>query len=211
MTDIHCNSSYSSVVIDNLYSQFHEHPNIGIACLYADYNDRIRQTLVHILGSFLRQFISTAIEPIPDEVIQKLQDIRRRGGKLSPEDILALLKIQLRQLKFAFICIDAVDELEPRVRYQLLDVLNTLGTNTRVFLTGRGHIESAIQNRLQVMQKYKVTISASRQDIQAVVKEQIMTDPYPDAMDQVLAEEIVDAIVSKSHGMYVIEFQGYDS
>ncbi|RPB22615.1 hypothetical protein L211DRAFT_764114, partial [Terfezia boudieri ATCC MYA-4762] len=50
----------SSVVIDDLYSQFHKvHPNIGIACLYGDYKDEKNQTLVHILGSFLRQFLTT--------------------------------------------------------------------------------------------------------------------------------------------------------
>ncbi|KAF8436100.1 hypothetical protein BGX38DRAFT_1262515, partial [Terfezia claveryi] len=43
----------SSVVIDELYSQFHEYPTIGIACLYADYKDQNNQILVHILGSFL--------------------------------------------------------------------------------------------------------------------------------------------------------------
>ena len=194
-------------MIDNLYSQFHPHPNTGIACLYADYKDQNSQTLVHILGSFLHQFLTTAIKPIPTEVIQKLQDLQRRGGKLGTEDTLALLKIRLHQLQHAFICIDAVDELEPRVRRQLLDVLKDLGSNTRLFLTGRGHIESEVQSRLQVIPKNKVIIDASQQDIQLFVREQIITDdPYPDAMDQVLEEEIVEAIVRKSRGMYVIVF-----
>ena len=62
------------------------------------------QTLVHILGSFLRQFLTTATQKsIPDEIIQKLQGIQRRGGKVGPEDNLALLKIQIHQLKRVFI------------------------------------------------------------------------------------------------------------
>ena len=158
--------------------------------------------MAYILGSFLRQILTTAMEPIPDEVIQKLQDIRRQGGKLGTEDCLALLKIRLHQLQCAFVCIDAVDELEPKVQRQLLNILNELGTNTRLFLTGRGHIESEVQNRLQVVPKNKVVISACQQDIQAFVKEQIITDdPYPDAMDQVLVEDIVDAIIKKAKGM----------
>ena len=110
------NLPYSSVVIDYLYSKFHQHPTIGIACLYADYKDQTSQTLVHILGCFLYQLLITATEPIPDEVTKKLQDIKQQRGKLGIEDCLALLKIRLHQLQHAFICIDAVDELEPKVR-----------------------------------------------------------------------------------------------
>lgn len=51
------------------------------ACLYADYNDQTNQTMAHILGSLLRQFLTTAHEPIQNEVIQKRHDIQRQGGK----------------------------------------------------------------------------------------------------------------------------------
>lgn len=190
-------------MVDNLYSQLQHHPNIGISCLYADYKDQTHQTLVHILGSFLRQLLTTSLEPIPDEVVQKLQNIRHRGGKVGSEDILALLKLRLQQLKQAFICIDAVDELDPKVLQQLLNVLKGLVTNnnTRLFLTGRSHIESEVQKYFQVMERYKVTISASQQDIQEFVGKQITDDLDPDAMDEILAKDIVDAIVKKSHGM----------
>ena len=210
VTNIHYNPLYSSVVIDDLYSRFHGvDPDIGIACLYADYKDQDNQTLVHILGSSLRQFLTTPLKPIPDEVIEKLNDIQRRGGKVGREDILALLKIRLQQLKRAFICIDAVDELDPKVQQQLLNVLKELGTNnTRLFLTGRGHIESEVKKYLQIGQRYRVVISASQQDIQEFLEEQIKDDLNPEAMDRVLAKDIVDAIIKKSQGMYVTEFEG---
>ena len=110
-------------MIDNLYSRFYQHSNIGIAYLYADYKDQKSQNLVHILGSFLRQFLTTAVEPIPHEVIQKLQDIQHLGAKLGIEDSLALLKIRLYQLQHAFIYIDAFDELKQDVHRQLLHTL----------------------------------------------------------------------------------------
>ena len=175
--------------------------------MYADYKDQNNQTLDHILGSFLRQLLTTTPKPIPDEVIEELNDIQRRGGKAGSEDILALLKIQLQQLKHAFICIDAVDELETKVQQHLLDVLKDLGTNnqsannTRLFFTGRDHIESEVQKRLQVMQQYKIAISASEQDIQEFLGQQMEDDQNPGAMDEVLANDIIDAIVKKSQGM----------
>ena len=190
-------------MIDDLYSQFHKDPKIGIACLYADYKDQTNQNLVHILGSLLRQFLTTALEPIPNEVIQKLHDIQRRGGKVGTEDILAMLEVRLQQLKRAFICIDAVDELEPRVQRQLLEVLKELSADiTRLFLTGRGHIEIEVQKcLLPIGQECKIIISASEQDIQEFLEQQIMNDLNPDAMDEELAKKIITAIIEKSQGM----------
>ena len=170
--------------------------------MYADYKDQNSQTLVHILGSLLHQFLTTAQQPIPDEVVKKLRDIRHQGKKVGTDDILALLKIRLQQFKRAFICIDAVDELEPKARRQLLDTLKGLKTNnTRLFLTGRGHVENEVRECFQVTQACTVIISASEQDIGAFVQQQIMDDPYPDAMDEVLEKDIVDAIFKKSQGM----------
>ena len=196
---------YSSVVIDHLYSQFHQHSKIGIACLYADYKDQASQTLGHILGSFVRQLLTTAKEPIPVEVIQKLQDIQRQGAGVGMDDNLALLKIRLQKLDCAFICIDALDELDPKVRRQLFAVLKDLGTNnTCLFLTGRGHIEGEAQKFLEVSQEYTVTISANERDIKQFIRQQLEEDQNPEAMDEVLEKDILDKIITKSQGMYVI-------
>ena len=170
--------------------------------MYADYNDQKNQTLVHILGSILHQFLTTAQQPIPDKVVEILRSIRNKGKNVGTEDILTLLKIRLQQFKRAFICIDAADELEPRVLQQLLKVFKDLITeDTRLFLTGRGHIESEIQKHLP--QGYKATISASQEDIQKFVEQQIMDDLNPDAMDTALAKDIADAVIGKSQGMYI--------
>ena len=170
--------------------------------MYADYKDQSNQTLVHILGSFLHQFLTTSQQPIPDEVVKKLHDIRCQGRKVKTEDILALLKIRLDQFQRAFICIDATDELEPRVLQQLLKVLKDLVTNdTRLFLTGRGHVKSEIQKHLQVAQSYRATITASQQDIQEFVEQQINDDLNPDVMNEILAKDIANTIVEKSQGM----------
>ena len=197
--------TYSSVVIDHLYLQFYNHHNIGIACLYADYKDQTNQTVVNILGSILRQLLTTVSIPIPDEVIQKLDKTRHEGKKVEIDDILALLRIRLHQLKCAFICIDAIDELEPKVRQKLLNILKELVTsnNVHLFLTGRGHVESEVQKLFKIKQGYTVNISASPQDIREFVRHQIKEDCdlNPEAMDTVLAKGIEDAIVEKSEGM----------
>ena len=142
---------------------------------------------------------------IPSEIIQKLDDIQYKGMKAETEDILALLKVRLHQLKHAFICIDAVDELDPNVRQQLLDVLKKLveSNNTRVFLTGRNPVESEVHNHFEVAEGHTVEISASEQDIREFVRQKIEENRNlnPDAMDPVLAKSIEDAIFEQSKGM----------
>ena len=194
-------------MIDDLYSQLNKHPNIGIACLYADYKDQSNQTLDHILGSFLRQLLTIAQDP-PDHVVEKLNKIRHQGKKVNTEDILALLKGQLDPLKRMFICIDAVDELEPKVRQKLLNVLKelaTIRTNIRLFLTGRGYVENEVQIHFNIAQKFKVIINASQQDIQEFVLQEIKADLNSGAMDEVLEKDIVDTITKKSDGMWVMK------
>ena len=204
------NTSCSSVVIDYLYSKFHQHSTIGIACLYADYKDQDNQTLVNILGSFVHQLLTTTTEPIPAEEINQLQDIESRR-ELGAEDWLALLQVQLHQLTHAYICIDALDEFEPKVRQKLLSILMELCTknmNVRLFLTGRHYIESEVQKCFQAAQNYTVVISASQQDIEVFLRQQIMDDPYAeDAMDETLEKDIIDTIVKRSQGMLVHKTQ----
>ena len=173
--------------------------------MYADYNDQHNQTLVNILGTFLRQFLTTTQERIPDEVIQTLHNIQLKGEKVQVEDTLALLKPQLQKLKHAFLCIDAVDELHPEVRRQLLNLLlKELNTeNIRLFLTGRDHVEGEIKKRFQILEGNKVVISATQHDIQEFVRQKIQDDHdlNPEAMDDVLAQDIEAALTKKSQGM----------
>ena len=191
-------------MIDNLRFEY------PVACLYADYKDQASQTLAHILGSFLHQFLTTSEEPIPNAITEKLQNIQRQRGKVAPEDNLTWLKEWLCLRRRAFICIDAVDELKPDVRQQLFAVLKDLGTNnTRLFLTGRSYITNEVQECFKVVPKYKVPISAREQDIKEFVCQQIKEDRNlnPDAMDEALANDIEDAIIKNSQGMYVTEFK----
>lgn len=173
--------------------------------MYADYKDQTNQTLAHILGSFLRQFLTVAQEPIPDDIIEKLTQIHFQGRKAEIKDILDLLKIRLHQLKRAYIFIDAVDELESKTRQRLLEILEemVIDYNIRLFLTGRNYIESAVKRRFIVEKGYTIKISASQQDIRELVRQQIRDDDdlNPEAMDTVLAKDMEDTIAEKSKGM----------
>ena len=205
-------SVYSSLVIDHLYSQITRQSSnkTGVACLYADYRDWNNQTLIHILGCFLHQLLAGADIPhIPDQVIEKLKEVKKRNTKLGLGDVLAMIKLLLEQLDGIFFCIDALDELEPQTRRRLLDILSMqLGTKTvRLFFTGRPHMQSEVQSFFEIPQEQEVKIIANENDIRQYLSHKITEDRRvnPDAMNKVLECEILATLAARSQGMYVAQ------
>src|ERR1700753_1614779 len=111
----------SSLIIDHLLDHYPQEEAVGVACFYCDYHDQSNQTIENILGSLLRQFLtSCANSSVYDSWTNTIESIDRRGRRVALADILGLMKLVLDSLKLAFVCIDALDELEPHVRNQLL-------------------------------------------------------------------------------------------
>ena len=197
---------FSSIVIDDLNARF---PSLGVAWLYSDYRNESDQTLVNILGSFIHQFLmSSAFPHIPATLLTSLEEIRNKGKSLEATDALDMLKNILQELEGSFICIDALDELEPNIRRQLLEKLKELATHTsnrhRLFLTGREHIKSEVYRKFKIPSKYEVEIIASPDDVRRFLLNELVEDTNPDAMDTPLHDEIVKSLIERSQGMYVV-------
>ncbi|RPB25174.1 hypothetical protein L211DRAFT_783598, partial [Terfezia boudieri ATCC MYA-4762] len=196
----------SSLVIDHLCPKVTE--KTSIVCLYADYRDWDNQTLVHILGSFLHQLLTGAtLLHIPDQIIQTLKQVKKPNTQVELGGILAMLKLISPQLDGLFVCIDALDELEPQTRRDLLEVLSNelqLGTkNTRLFFTGRPHMEKEVQSYFNIPQELEVKIIANENDIRHYLSHKIAEDrcANPDAIDEALETEILVSLVARSQGM----------
>ena len=204
------NRDNSSTVIDDLISHVvtPSTGKIGIAYLYADYRDQKAQTQVPILGTLLQQFLSgISVLYIPQEVHDTLEKIKKDLRTPNKEELLALLQITFQHLDRAFICIDALDELEAKTRSQLLQeisnlVAQTAGNRLRVFLTGRKHIELEVQK----LSKRSIEIVAHSNDIRLYLEREIADDEYgnPESMDEALQHEVVTSLVGRSQNMYVI-------
>ncbi|KAF8421777.1 ankyrin repeat-containing domain protein [Tirmania nivea] len=202
----------SSLVIDYLCSQVTRRTTsqASIVCLYADYREQDKQTLVNILASFLHQFLTSAsLLHIPDQVIKTLREVKKRNTKVEVGDVLAMLKLILEQLDGSYFCIDALDELEIQTRRKLLDILSNiqLGTKTmRLFFTGRPHMQSEVQNYFEIRQEQEVKIIANENDIRQYLRHKIAEDrrANPDTMNEVLENEILSALVTRSQGMFLL-------
>ena len=173
---------------------------VAIAYLYCDYRDQKAQTLVPILGTLLQQFLSRS--SIPHEVRDTLENIKKARRTPNKNELVALLQITLRHTERAFICIDALDELDAKTRGHLLQEINILVAHTnilRIFLTGRKHIESEVQK----LSRSSVEITAHPDDIRSYLKREIADDENPESMDEGLQKEIVTSLVERSQQMYV--------
>ena len=187
-------------MIDHLISQYGERQ---VAYIYCDYQDQKNQTVIHILGSFLKQFLSNTIYAVPETVISGLEDIQKKGKKIEKSDAIQMLTSVVSQLDVCFLCIDALDELEPRVRLELLKLLQSGFGAAGIFLTGRQHIQPEVDRALQTKFEDAVHVTANQEDIKVYLSHEIEVDmeSNPDEMNESLREEILKAILSKADGM----------
>jgi len=191
------------MVIDHLLT-YYGVPQV--AYLYCDYRDKTNQSLLNILGSILKQLL-TATTKTPDAVANVLESLRKEGRRVGVSDVLQMLKITIQHLIMnatgPFLCIDALDELESRVRLELLKAIQSEFGSMRIFLTGRPHIASDVSRMLQLRQEEAIQIIPNPIDVRAYLSHEIDLDweMNPDDMNERLKEEIVDAIVTKAQGM----------
>ena len=95
-----------------------------------------------------------------------------------------------------FICIDALDECVPEHRAKLIDSLGQIlekSPATRIFVTGRPHIQPEMTRRL-AGRVTSLPISTKRDDIIRYLHSRLEEDIIPDAMDSSLEAEILKKI-----------------
>lgn len=198
------------MVIEHLNSQLHKNSTMA---LYSDYRDQSNQTSLNILGSLLYQYLTSygALALIPQEVVEMLEDIKKRNSKVTLSNVSEIFKITLQfEKKQIFVCIDALDELEPQARRELLLTLNndfSSAAGIRYFLTGRPHVQDEIHKYLGPIDTgYEIHMTANLEDIHSYVQHKIEEDEIlnPDAIDEELKRDILRELVSRSQGMYVL-------
>ncbi|KAF8464666.1 hypothetical protein BDZ91DRAFT_821773 [Kalaharituber pfeilii] len=189
----------SSLVIDYISTTFSERlPLIGITFLYCDYRDKKEQTLLHILGSLVKQLASQCIYTgirLPEHVQSTYKTAQESRKTLDLGTGTNLLKSFIQELGSTFILIDALDELQDRTRTDFLQVIDDimhLKTNLRIFFTARPHVQEEVNRHL-----------AHEEDIRTYLKHKIHSD-HKDAMNEQLSREILEIIPKKAAGMFLL-------
>ena len=194
----------SSVVVDYLCDQVIGR-DMAVACFYYDFASREAQSLTNMLGSLLKQLVS-GLGAIPAEIVEKFRNQKEviGGQRLQLPDIVKML-VAVTSLQRTFICIDALDECVPRHRLEVLDALGQIlqrSPNTRVFVTGRSHIQEVVERGLGGG-TISVSIKSREDDIVTYLRARLRKNTTLEAMDSFLENDIMKSIPEGTSETYV--------
>ena len=187
----------SSLVIDNLCDQAGG-KDVAVVGLYCDFLAQQEQSTASMLGAILKQLASRG--GIPEHIRQAFQKAKKEfGGRgLRLPDLVGILRRTIAPLERVFICIDALDESAPKHRRELLESLREIvraSPNTRMFLTGRSHVDDEIMERFS--EAVRIPISPAQEDIKSYLEMRLDSDTDPRAMNDELRADIMRVIPAK--------------
>ena len=112
--------------------------------------------------------------------------------------MLDILKKTIASLPQVFICIDGLDESSPKSRRELLDSLREIiraSSSTRVYITGRTHIDDEIVKCFS--EAIRIHLSPTHRGIKSYLEIRLDSDTDPSAMDDELRADIMRIIPEK--------------
>jgi len=194
----------SSLVIDRLCDEARG-KNVAVACFYFDFAARREQSSTRMLGALLKQVVG-GLGEIPGGISQAYEDQKKVIGGRGPQlsDIAKLLQTTSSEM-LTFICIDAMDECAPEHLVKILDSLDQVlqkSPGTRIFMTGRQHVQAEIGKRL-TGRVASVAITPRKSDVVGYLRTRLKEDTNPDAMDITLEADILRKIPEDISEMYV--------
>ena len=192
-------------MIDTLCDQVSDR-KIAVACFYCDFQSQTMQTPENVLGALIKQ-VMRGLGAVPTEINSAFQKAKGHvGGRgLRVPEALELLKAALAPFDRAFICIDALDELQEKHLPQLLRSLHAISQSLpaiRLFFTGRPHIGVEINKNFPGAAQF-VQMKPTREDIVRYVDMMLDDDSLPGAMNPGLRAEIMGRVSETISDVYV--------
>ena len=170
--------------------------NVAVACFYFDFAVQKEQSSASILGAILKQVVG-GLDEVPGTIAQAYKDQKKVLGGRRPTlaDVVKMLQ-KVSSEKRTFICIDALDECDVGHHVKLLSSLNQIlqeSPGTRIFVTGRPHIQVEIGRHLPARVR-SVSVTSRRDDIICYLRARLGEDTTPDARDTSLEADILKKI-----------------
>ena len=206
---INCNGS--SLVIDKLCDEAVE-GDPTVACFYFDFAARNEQSPANMLGSLLKQLVSGQEEVLKAVAKNFRKEKMSIGGRgLQVSRILKMFQTvagtwrAMAGTRRTFICVDALDECVPEHRMVVLESLGQIlqwSQNTRLFVTGRPHVRSEMERKLDGATTFMV-IRATEDGVLRFLREKLREDRIPNMMSSKLEGDIMNSILAISSETYV--------
>jgi len=198
------NCNGSSLVIDKLCDEATE-GDLIVVCFYFDFATRNEQSPVNTLGSLLRQVVSGEGE-IPEVIDRGFRKEKKViGGRgLQVSGIVNMFQT-IAATRRTFICVDALDECVPQHRIVLLESLGQIlqgSPNTSLFMTGRPHVRSEVEEGLGGAATF-LFIWAAEDGVVRFLREILRKDTAKAIMSSTLEGDIMKSIPAMSAETYV--------
>ena len=193
----------TSIVVDNLITQFQNNPKIGIAYVYLDFRQQDKQKAEDLLASLLKQ-LSLGQSSMPKSVRDLFDQHQKRRTRPLFDEILGALQSVVAMYSRVFIIIDALDECQEydgcRSRF-LLEVFNIQAKcGVNIFATSRFIPE--------ITEKFtrntSLEIRARNGDVQNYLEGHMSQLPSFVSRSVDLQKTIVTRIVRAAQGMSVV-------
>ena len=193
-------------MIDRLLEHFGGE-NIAVACVYCDFQDHGKQTAANMVGVLTKQVVN-ALKMVPPEIEEAFKRAGNEvGGRgLQVSETVKLLGRALAPVERTFICIDALDECSDKHLSQLLSSLQTISQTSpgvRLFITGRPHIQNAVEKYLPGSVQV-ISFSPNSEDIGEYLEMKLKHDSDSEAMTPALKADIMRRIPENIPDVYVM-------
>ncbi len=191
----------TSIVVDDLHTQFRDDVHIGIAYLYCNFRRHADQKVEDLLSSLIRQLSQD--QPSLPECLEILYNEHIVGTRPSLDELSRALQTVANLFSRIFIVVDALDEcqLSDGSRSKFLAALFALQSKTgaNIFATSRFILD--------VTERFKDNVSleirAHPGDIQRYIEGNIAHMPSCIARSPDLQKEVMTKIIQAVDGMYV--------
>ncbi|KAI9774757.1 MAG: hypothetical protein M1839_001624 [Geoglossum umbratile] len=200
----------TSIIVDYLERSF-EREDVAVAYTYCNYKEQENQTVTNLIASLLQQLVRRK-RVISDEIVSLYDHHLDRRTRPTLAEWSKLLQSEVRHLSKVFAIIDAFDEhLESNnTKYSFLTEIRKLQPTVHLLVTSR-HIAS-IEREFE--KAARVEIRASDIDIRRYLEDRIKQEHglvRHVKTDSALQEAIINTIVEKAKGMFLLAQLHMDS
>lgn len=194
-------SIMTSIIVDDLFSQYQSDPNVGIAYVYCSNGQRTEQTAESLLASIVKQLVRNSAVP---EGLKKLYQYRSSLG-VSPtiEELSEALCSLSQSFSRVYIVVDALDECQGSSNGRAKFLSELFRTRDRA----RANILATSRPIPEIKHEFGncdvLEIRASPEDIQVYLQGNMYRLQSCVRASAELQKDIREAISKMADGMYV--------
>ncbi|KAH8592634.1 hypothetical protein B0O99DRAFT_597075 [Bisporella sp. PMI_857] len=196
----------TSIVVDELTTQFSNDQTIGIAYIYCNFRRQEEQKIDGLLASLLKQ-LAKSQQPLLGAVEELYDRHRTKRTRPSLDEISRSLQVVTALYSRVFIIVDALDEcqMSDGCRQRFLSSLFNLQAKYRANLFATSRPISSIEREFEG--NSRLEIRASEEDVRKYLDGNLFRLPGFVARSPDLQKEIKTGIAKAVNGMYVVYFE----